>query len=491
MIAISEIEDGTYLEINDETMRVTGFTRAEMIGRRSTDLGLMNPLERGQLKERLHRDGRLTGIPVTVTTKDGRKLDCLFSAETVEIAGRPCLLSIAHDLTEHKRLEGQLRQVQKMDAFGQLAGGVAHDFNNILAAITLHLGLLRDAAGLDPETRSSIGELEKEAARGASLTRQLLAFSRQRTIQMKPLDLRDVVENLLKMLRRVIGERIAIDLHTAPELPSVEGDVGMLEQVLMNLCVNARDAMPGGGRISLHLEAVAVDEPRARQTPDARPGAFVQLRVSDTGCGMDAATIGKIFEPFFTTKDVGRGTGLGLSIVHSIVRQHGGWIEVESAPAKGSTFRILLPAQSTPVASPAAPAAEIAPTGHQELILTVEDEESVRAILSILLNRYGYRVLRARTGPEALTLWRSHRQEIALLLTDMVLPGGMSGADVIQQLRAERPDLPVIIASGYMGALEASAPPDVEKLQKPFEGHTLLEALHRALAPHRANPGAP
>ncbi len=483
MIAVSDIEKGIYLEVNDELARATGFTREELIGHSSISLGLMSADDRAHLLGILQREGRITAVPQVVTTKDGRKLDTLFSAETVEIAGTSRLLSIAHDLSTHRRLEAQLRQVQKMDAFGQLAGGVAHDFNNILAAITLHLGLLRHTEGLPTGTRTSLVELEKEVARGASLTRQLLSFSRQRTIQLKPLDLRDVLEHLLQMLRRVLGERITIELESAPALPTVEGDVGMLEQVVTNLCVNARDAMPDGGRLTIRLDAVDLPEPAARSAPEARPGRFTRLRVSDTGCGMDAVTLGRIFEPFFTTKEVGHGTGLGLSIVHGIIKQHGGWIEVESAPGQGATFSVFLPAHPHRESPATPPPAARPPDGHDELVLAVEDEESVRVILAMLLKRHGYRVQSARNGQEALEAWRTRRDEVAVLITDMVLPGGLSGVDIIQRLRADRPDLPVIVASGYIGPLEASVPPAVVKLQKPFESHTLLEALHHALAP--------
>ncbi len=481
MIAISNLDDGVFLEVNDELVRATGFTRAELIGRSSVELGLISSHDRARTVEAVRRDTRITALPLALVAKGGRKLDCLFSAEAVDIAGGPRLLSIALDLTAHKHLEAQLRQAQKMDAFGQLAGGVAHDFNNILVAITLHVGLLRQSEYLDPETKASLRELEQEAARGAGLTRQLLAFSRQRPLEMQPLDLNETVANLLKMLRRILGERIVVEWIAARNLPPVDGDVGTLEQVLMNLCVNARDAMAGTGRITLRTALVDLAPALAAERPGTRPGRHVRLSVSDTGCGMDAATRARIFEPFFTTKDVGQGTGLGLSIVHGIVQQHGGWIEVESAVGQGSTFHVLLPALTARLAPPPAPAVAM-PLGRGELVLAVEDEESVRTIYTTTLARYGYRVLAARTGPEALGLWRAHRNEIAVLLTDMVLPGGMSGANVIRELRAESPRLPVVVASGYTGGREAHLPTDVGLLAKPFEAHTLLTALRQALA---------
>ncbi len=486
MIAITEIADGTYLDINDEFVRVTGFSRTEIIGRTSRDLGIMPIATRAQIVEDLRQDKRINSLPLAITAKDRRRVDCLFNAEFVDIGGRPRLLSIALDVTEHHRLETQLRQAQKMDAFGQLAGGVAHDFNNILVAITLHVGLLRQSPALDAETAASLRELEQEAARGASLTRQLMTFSRQRPLEIKPLSMNDAVANILRMLRRVLGERIVVEWEPASALPAVDGDVGMIEQVLMNLCVNARDAMPQGGRLTIRTAEVVIDDGATARAPEAPAGRFVRLTVADTGCGIPAEILGRIFEPFFTTKDIGHGTGLGLSIVHGIVQQHHGWIEVASTVGSGTTFQLHFPAAAAPFTAPAEDQNPPSPNGAGELILAVEDEASVREVLQIMLTRHGYRVLTACNGPEALKLWAQHRQEIAALLTDMVLPEGLSGADIVATLRRDRPDLPAIIASGYMAGKDATTPADVEKLPKPFEAHKLLDTLKRLLAPHRA-----
>jgi PAS domain S-box-containing protein len=481
MIALSSVEDGTYIEVNREFLRALGFTPAEVIGQSSVDVGAMAPAERERLLEILRRDGRVSALPLTFTGKTGRKLECLYSAETVEIAGETRLLSTALDITEQRRLEAQLRQAQKMEAVGQLAGGVAHDFNNLLASITLNLGLLRDSPGLDQEAMNSFRELEKETARGASLTRQLLAFSRQQAIDIKPLLLNEVLENLLKMLRRALGERISVELHAQPNLPAVEADVGMLEQVVVNLCVNARDATRGGGRLSLATDTLTVSPDYAQAHLPARPGRYVRLSISDTGCGMDATTLARIFEPFFTTKDVGQGTGLGLAIVDSVVKQHGGWVEVESSLGLGTTFRVLLPASQLRVETALPEASSPLQRGHNELLLVVEDEASVRTVLSISLRRYGYRVLLAGNAREALDQWATHRTEISLVLTDMVLPGGTTGIELIQRFRTDRPEVPVILASGYMKAKEVLTIPRVRGLPKPFEMHTLLETLRSCL----------
>ncbi|MBK8475660.1 MAG: response regulator [Opitutaceae bacterium] len=489
MIALTSLDDGTYLEVNNEFVRATGFTREEVLGRTSTTLSLIATSDRARMLELLRREGRLSALPLPVTIKSGARLECLFSAEIVDIGGQPRLLSIALDTTDHRRLEAQLRQAQKMEAVGQLAGGVAHDFNNILAAIALHLGLLRDAPDLDAETRASLRELEKEAARGAGLTRQLLTFSRQQAMQVKPLLLNEVLENLLKMLRRVLGEGIAVEFRPQPDLPAVEADVGMLEQVVVNLCVNARDAMPNGGRLLLATDSVSLEG--IASAPSARPrsGQFVRLSISDTGCGMNTATLSRIFEPFFTTKEVGQGTGLGLAIVDGIVKQHDGWVEVESTVGVGTTFRILFPAKPRPVKTAAPQVNDCLPRGHNELLLVVEDELSVRTVLSITLRRYGYRVHLANNGREALDLWATHRTEIDLVLTDMVLPGGMSGTDLIRQFHADRPELPVILASGYMRNQDGLTLPGVTALPKPFEMQALLSTLRRCLDTRR--PAAP
>ncbi len=395
---------------------------------------------------------------------------------------------VISDITERKRFELQLRQVQKMEAVGQLAGGVAHDFNNILAAIVLHLGLLRDTLGIDPDTTESLRELEIEAARGAGLTRQLMVFSRQQAMQVKPLCLNAVLDNLLKMLRRVLGEHIAVDWQGQPDLPAVEADVGMLEQVVVNLCVNARDAMPGGGRLRLSTDLVTVDENTARASHNARAGKYVRLSVSDTGCGIDAATLRRIFEPFYTTKDIGQGTGLGLSIVHDVVKQHAGWVEVESVVGEGTTFRVLLPAKQLRVEAVVAVGPSILPRGHDELVLVIEDEVSVRTVLSKTLRRYGYRVLLADNGRKGADLWAAHRFEINLVMTDMILPDGMTGTDLIQRFRAERPELPVILSSGHRRSREDLAIADVVTLPKPFDMQTLLTVLRHCLDERRPAP---
>jgi CheY-like chemotaxis protein len=410
----------------------------------------------------------------------------LASAARVEVSGQPMALLYLEDVSALRRLEEQLRQAQKMEAIGQLAGGVAHDFNNILAAMLLQLGLLRLDANLTPDLAAALGQLEKGANRAAGLTRQLLTFSRRQLMKVKPLDLNELLADLLKMLRRLLGEHIDLMVQGETGPLWIEADAGMVEQVVMNLCVNARDAMPQGGRLTIKTESRTFETADAETRPEAQPGKFVCLTVADTGCGMDEATQARIFEPFFTTKDIGKGTGLGLATAYGIVRQHLGWIEVESKVGQGSMFRVFLPAQRMPPSgSPArsSPEAPLAPRGR-ETILVVEDEESVRRLAVSCLQRLGYRVLEASNGVEALQRWNEVAGRIDLLLTDKVMPEGINGLELAERLRAMNRRLKVIISSGY--SLELTRPTTwsergVKFLAKPYEFETLAVMVRKCL----------
>ena len=481
MITLSTLEDGTFLEINEASVRSFGFSQEEVLGKTSVGLGLLRAADRQRLLKSLNSEGRISGLELTLTAKNGRQLECIYSGEVVAIDGQARLLSIILDTTERKRLETQFRQAQKMEAVGQLAGGVAHDFNNILVAILLHLGLLREEKALDAETHSMLLELEREATRAASLTRQLLAFSRRQVMQVKPVHLNDLLTNLLKMVRRLIGENIAVVLRDSPGLPVVLADPGMIEQVVVNLCVNARDAMAGGGKLTLATEAAELSEAEAHANPDVRAGRYVRLSVSDTGCGMDDATRAHLFEPFFTTKEVGKGTGLGLATVYGIVKQHGGWVEVESTVDRGSVFRVLLPAAAFGVAEGGKEHAPLMPRGRNETILIVEDEPSVRIVMAATLRRYGYLVLEARNGSDAEGRWSEHEAEIDLLLTDIVMPGGVSGVELAARLRVQRPTLRVVFCSGYSQTQTVPSGPGLGTLPKPFETSVLLGTVRKCL----------
>jgi PAS domain S-box-containing protein len=392
------------------------------------------------------------------------------------------IVGVARDITERRQLGEQLRQSQKLEAVGRLAGGVAHDVNNILSVITLQAELTAMTANLPPEVREGLEEVRAAARRGADLTRQLLLFSRRQVMQLRDLDLNDVVISLAKMLQRIIGEdvRLHLDLHSAPL--TTRADAGMLDQVLMNLGVNARDAMPRGGQVIISTGEAIFDASDPRRSPDAEPGRYVRLTVRDTGIGMTPEVLSHIFEPFFTTKESGRGTGLGLATVFGIVKQHHGWIDVQSRPGEGSQFDIFVPALAAAEA-PARPA-RAEPRGGTETILVVEDDQLVRMLTCAMLERHGYRVLEASDGAEAMRVWREHAGQVALLLTDLVMPGGMGGQQLARQLQEERPGLEVVFTSGYSGDIagrELSLRSGENFLQKPCTADQLLAAVRRSL----------
>jgi nitrogen-specific signal transduction histidine kinase/CheY-like chemotaxis protein len=389
------------------------------------------------------------------------------------------------DITERLSLEEQLRQSQKMESVGQLAAGVAHDFNNMLTIIQGHSSSLLAKTNLPSEMLDSVQAVYFAAERAAALTRQLLMFSRKNVMQLKPLDLRKIVGNMSNMLQRLLGETIRLQFHPPDELPLVLGDSGMIEQVVMNLAVNARDAMLRGGRLFIGLETVAIDDAYTGTHPEARVGNFLRLRITDTGCGMDTATMSRIFEPFFTTKDVGKGTGLGLATVYGIVKQHFGWIEVNSEPGIGTMFDVFFPATENAACAEEEPATSIAPVvGGTETILIVEDEPVLREMASHILKNCGYNILEASSGRDALEVWQQRREPVDLLLTDMVMPEGVSGVDLAEKLLANRPGLKIIFTSGYT-ADEISpavlARTQANFLQKPYTHNNLAKAVRDCL----------
>jgi signal transduction histidine kinase/CheY-like chemotaxis protein/HAMP domain-containing protein len=383
------------------------------------------------------------------------------------------------------RMEVELRQAQKMESIGQLAAGVAHDFNNMLTVIQGHSGMLLAKSGLPPEMLGSAQAIYFAAERATRLTRQLLMFSRKNVMQPKLLDLREVVSTLSKMLKHVLREPITLEFHPPPEIPLVQGDVGMIEQVIMNLAVNARDAMPNGGTLTISTQPLQITDAYVQAHREARTGAFVCLAVCDTGCGMDSATLNRIFEPFFTTKEAGKGTGLGLATVYGIVKRHQGWIEVTSEVGKGSTFKVFIPASSETVKTAlpeAIPTAAV--RGGHETILVVEDEPVLRDMAHVILEDCGYTILEAASGLEALQVWEHHPGAIDLVLTDVVMPGGISGRDLAVRLLAEHPKTRVIFTSGYN--VEETNTDFFRKggavfLQKPYTRLALTKAVRESL----------
>ncbi|PYJ82759.1 MAG: hypothetical protein DME22_17490 [Verrucomicrobia bacterium] len=388
------------------------------------------------------------------------------------------------DITERLNLEAQLRQSQKMESIGQLAAGVAHDFNNILTIVKGHTDLLLAKSSVLPELQEPLKKISAAADRAANLTRQLLTFSRRQIIQQRPLDLKEVISNVASMLERTLGEDIVLNFDLARQLPAIYADASMVEQIVINLAVNARDAMPRGGQLIVRTAAADIDAQYVQQNAEARVGQFVCLSITDTGLGMEAQVLSRIFDPFFTTKEVGKGTGLGLATVYGITKLHRGWIEVSSKVGAGTVFRIFLPTTSKQVEPATMKSTEKDVRGGSETILVVEDEAELRLMARQILECYGYRVLEGATGAEALKLWPQHAQEIDLLLTDMVMPEGITGWELAGKLRTEKPDLKVICTSGYsvdLAKMNFDAPQGIRFLQKPFKPQSLALAVRECL----------
>ncbi|HEY6158645.1 MAG TPA: response regulator [Gemmatimonadales bacterium] len=422
-------------------------------------------------------------VEITGLRRDGREIPVELAITPMRLEGAWLFSAFVRDISERHLLESQLRQAQKMEAVGRLAGGIAHDFNNLLTAVLGSVDLVLDELGPEAPARGDVEEIRKAALRAGELTRQLLAFSRQQVLAPQVLDLNALVANMGKLLRRLIGEDVELRTALAPDLGAVKADPGQMEQVIANLVVNARDAMPAGGRLTVETANAELDKDYADQHFPAPPGSYVLLAVSDTGTGMDPETKGRIFEPFFTTKEKGKGTGLGLATVYGVVKQSGGYIWVYSEPGQGTAFKIYLP-RVREAPGPARPGpAPAAPLRGSETLLLVEDDEMVRHLVSRMLKSRGYTVLAASDGTHALRQLESHRGAIDLLITDVVMPG-MSGREVAQRVAALQPQAKVLYLSGYTddaivrhGMLE----PGIAFLQKPFSADVLARKVREVL----------
>ncbi|MBI3270949.1 MAG: CHASE domain-containing protein [Planctomycetes bacterium] len=483
--AIGIHADGRFVFVNRVLVKLLGYATAEELLERHL-LDVVHPEFHAAVEERL-RLLRETGRPNALMEQKLLRADG--AVVFVEAASTPFRYNgtcgaqvVFRDITEKRSLECQLRQSQKMEMIGRLAGGVAHDFNNLLTAITGYADILAGRLERDPQLLGYAEEIRKAGERAASLTRQLLAFSRKQILAPKVLELNVVVADMQKMLRRLIGESIELVARLAPDLGNVRADPGQVEQVILNLTVNARDAMPDGGRLLLETGNRSVDDAYAAAHPEARPGPYVFLRVTDTGVGMCAETMAHLFEPFFTTKGVGKGTGLGLSTVYGIVRQSGGHVEVESAPGQGATFCVLLPRVDAAVERPAAEARREVP-GGTETVLVVEDEDSVRMLVRETLCQGGYRVVEARSGDEALANLARPEADVDLVIADVVMPG-MRGPDLLRRIAEGRPRVKRLLMSGYTGgALDAgdAAGAGATLLPKPFTAKALLRRVRELL----------
>ncbi len=461
-----------------------GWPAEEVIGRPLPTIG-QDLEDHAHLRDRVLRGEALRGVEVTRRRKDGTLVNISLSVAPLhDAAGQVTgMLSLAADITEMRQLEVQYRQAQKMEAVGRLAGGIAHDFNNLLTAIIGTTALVLEDLGLESRARLDIQEIEKAAKRAAGLTRQLLIFSRQQVLEPRALDLNALVGNLEKMLHRLIGEDVELRTKPAARLGAVRADPGQLEQAIVNLVVNARDAMPKGGRLTIETADVELDRSYVAGHVPTQPGAYVLLAVSDTGVGMDGATKARLFEPFFTTKEPGRGTGLGLATVYGIVKQSGGYVWAYSELGHGTTFKIYLPRVAETAEAPESTTSPPTPVGGSETVLVVEDQEEVRKLTKRVLEARGYTVLAARNGAEALEIVAQHVNQIHLMITDVVMPG-MNGREVARLACARRSDLKVLYVSGYTGEAVLQhrlLEPGVAFLQKPFTPDVLARKTREVL----------
>jgi PAS domain S-box-containing protein len=470
--------DFRFLEVNSAYARQLGMPTEQIAGRTVTQL---IPNIESCWIELFARVAR-TGIPERMEARV-EQLDKQFEVHAWRTDDHR-LAATFTDVTEQRQTEQRLRDAQRMETVGRLAGGVAHDFNNLLAIILSCTEFAMDDLGDGEPLRDQLADIHQAASQAATLTRQLLAFSRRQVLQPHVIDLNGIVGGTEGMLRRLLGETIVLSVRLAPDLGKVMADPGQIEQVVMNLAVNARDAMTGGGTLTIETANIEVDDAIASQSDGARPGPHVMIAVTDTGCGMDEKTRARIYEPFFTTKELGKGTGLGLATVYGIVKQSGGTIRVQSQPGQGTTFTVLFPREFSTMA-PGAPTPVIElRSAANETILLVEDEELVRALTKKVLSRAGYNVLAAANGVEALRLCGLHLGPVHLLLTDVIMPE-MNGKELADRLVALHPDLRVLFMSGYTAETlfhDGGLTPGTHFIGKPFSAADLRRAVREALA---------
>lgn len=479
------IDNGTIHSWNAGAERLYGYTAEEVLGRPMASLLPKSLLDEEQgILEKVRRGERVSHFDTVRIRKDGRAVPVSLTISPIhnqagEIVG---VSHVARDISETKRLKDKLQTSQKMEALGRLAGGVAHDFNNLLTVIGGCCALLQPALKSQPELLEMSNEVMGAAQKAAELTRQLLVFSRNQPVTLQPVNLTETVSGTLAMLRRLIGEDIQIEAHLGSNLDSVLSDPGQIGQILMNLAANARDAMPSGGRITIRTDSWVVNEDEYHRQLGFAPGRYARLLFSDTGTGMDAATLARVFEPFFTTKEAGKGTGLGLATVYGIVKQSGGQINAYSEPGRGTTFSVYFPCADCRV-----PLSEARPHESKrgaETILLVEDEAGIRKLAVSVLRANGYTVLPAANADEALAQVHSYSGKIHLILTDIIMPGE-NGEQLAARIANLRPDVRVVFMSGYTehALLErVFAKPGAAFLQKPFTPDQLLKKLREMLA---------
>ncbi|MGA2388778.1 MAG: PAS domain S-box protein [Candidatus Sulfotelmatobacter sp.] len=484
--------EGQFLDVNPALIGMLGYNSAlEVLALDPQKDVFLDPNEYSSLVEEFRRSGRMDGFEARWKRKNGDTIIVRISGRAVATEDQPAdvLEAIAEDITERRMLEDQFRQSQKMEAVGRLAGGIAHDFNNLLMVVSGYTEVLLDQLPAGHPLQTKAQAIRQASDRATALTRQLLAFSRKQHLELKVIDLNAIVTDMERLLRPLIGEDIEVSTSLAPTTGCTRADAGQLEQVIMNLVVNAKDAMPNGGKLSIRTAAVTLDESYRPENTFIKHGPYVMLSVSDTGHGMDRDTQARVFEPFFTTKEKGKGTGLGLSTVYGIIKQTGGYVFVQSEPGRGSVFTIYFPRVDEPIEALNPNPATLASTGGSETILLVEDEESVRQLIRETLESRGYRILEAENGQAALALAASHPDPIHLVVTDVVMPG-LSGHEFIQQLLPARPDAKILYLSGYAEDAVSSPinPGDLKAfLQKPFTLQNFTRKVREVLGSAASN----
>jgi PAS domain S-box-containing protein len=485
-VAILRLSDLGCVELNRAFLAATGRTREELLGSSLWNAGVaLDVPAKLDVTDLMLRGQPVRQHACQLVSGAGEQRAALLWIERFELASGPHLLAVVQDVSEQLKLETQLRQSQKLEGIGQLAAGVAHDLNNLLTVVQGHTSLQLAKTDIDSDVAWSLEQVQSAGERAASLTRQLLAYSRKQVMEKRVVSFGDVIQSVGSMLRRLIPENITLNFDLPPGLPLIYADVCSLEQIIINLVVNARDATPVGGTIVVRLGASEISEREAARCSEARAGRFTCLTVTDSGTGMSEETRTRIFEPFFTTKEVGKGTGMGLATVIGIVQQHEGWIKVESELGQGTTFAIHLPVTDLVAPAEVAPEAAAERAVKNDVILLVEDDDDVRSLARCVLEDAGYRVLEAADGHRAIAAWQEFGGRIDLLLTDMVMPGGLSGSDVAQRFSADRPDGKIIFSSGYSESLfgkEAGLREGVTYLPKPYIAKQLTSAVARALA---------
>ncbi|MBN1424068.1 response regulator [Candidatus Fermentibacteria bacterium] len=483
-VIISLDADSRIAFVSPAATAILGYAPAEMVGRPYQDFIHADDLSpvRAAFQDLLR--GELSPSEYRMITKSGAVRWVRSSSRPVVEDGRITgIQGLISDITERTVLETQLRRAQKLEAFGQLAGGVAHDFNNVLQTIVGYLSLAMRSLNPAHESYDDLKEIERATERAAALTRQLLAFGRRQVLDLRVQNLSDVVAGMLKMMQRALGEHIVLNLHARPSTPTVRIDAGQIEQVLLNLALNARDAMPGGGQLDIGTDIIHLERDHVAAHPEATAGTYAVLRVSDTGSGMSEEVKAHVFEPFFTTKAEGTGSGLGLAMVHGIVKQHEGFCEIESEPGRGTSVAIYLPEAAEPASQEEARIEVPKPAGGTEVILMAEDEGAIRALNARILSSAGYRVLQAANGEEAMKVFDDHGGGVDLALLDVVMPRA-GGVAVLQHVRAHRPGLPVVFSSGYSDDVSQTRlvqEQGLALLRKPFTPNELLLAVRAAL----------